>query len=132
MPYSRDMSIALRGLRNVATRIFAEYSSVTNRDASNGSKSMRASSTGLQWRPRYKTARSRLSAVILNSRNTGSVAAATALGPVAAPAAPVRAIVAVSVRLLLKDGEDRDGRRLLLLRQLLHVRFHCVVHGGCA
>jgi hypothetical protein len=38
------MSIALRGRRNVATRIFAEYSSVTKRDASNGSKSNQTSS----------------------------------------------------------------------------------------
>src|SRR3972149_4627519 len=37
MPYSRLRSIADRGRLNVATRIFAEYSSVTSLDASRGS-----------------------------------------------------------------------------------------------
>src|SRR5467141_5099646 len=70
IPYSRLRSIANFGFLNVATRIFAEYSSVTSRDASRGST---ISSSSPYWRNRrvrwYITRVRRLSLLILISEN---------------------------------------------------------------
>src|SRR2546427_5795562 len=70
MPYSRLRSIADFGFLKVATRIFAEYSSVTSRDASRGST---ISSSSPSWKNRrvvwYITEPRRLSPLILISEN---------------------------------------------------------------
>src|SRR2546430_16197330 len=114
MPYSRLRSIADFGFLKVATRIFAEYSSVTSRDASRGST---ISSSSPSWRNRrvvwYITEPRRLSPLILISENVvktrkDSAAAAAAFLGLRTVAVRTAAALVLFVKDRQEGGPLRD------------------------
>src|SRR3970282_1176416 len=110
-----------RGRRNVATRIFAEYSSVTRRDASNGSKSNQTSSGEEVVPERIRGVGDDYPRRFSGMRTRSAAAAAALTGPAAGvPAVAPRA----GGVLRRREGEDRVRLGLLLLREPLHIGFH--------